>query len=99
VKQSNPDVFFTTVSYPIKGTGYFDKVRERVELPIAWADASDRDFVIAGRRGKEYYKLADAWLRNEVEAFRLEAADPARAAELLGTAYLARDSLRSWSGA
>ena len=30
VKQSNPDVFFTTVSYPIKGTGYFDKVRERV---------------------------------------------------------------------
>ena len=99
VKQSNPDVFFTTVSYPIKGTGYFDKVRERVELPIAWADASDRDFVIAGRRGKEYYKLADAWLRNEVEASRLESADPARAAELLGTAYLARDSLRNWSGA
>ncbi len=32
VKQSNPDVFFTTVSYPIKGTGYFDKVRERVQL-------------------------------------------------------------------
>ena len=33
VKASNPDVFFTTVSYPIKGTGYFDKVRERVQLP------------------------------------------------------------------
>ena len=45
VKQSNPDMFFTTVSYPIKGTGYFDKVRERVELPIAWAEASDRDYV------------------------------------------------------
>ena len=28
VKASNPDVFFTTVSYPIKGTGYFDKVRD-----------------------------------------------------------------------
>ena len=83
VKQSNPDVFFTTVSYPIKGTGYYDKVRERVELPIAWAEASDRDYVIAGRHGKDYYKLADAWLRNEVEAFRVEAADPARAAELL----------------
>ncbi len=27
-----PDIFFTTVSYPIKGTGYFDKVRERVRL-------------------------------------------------------------------
>jgi anaerobic magnesium-protoporphyrin IX monomethyl ester cyclase len=26
VKLTNPDVFFTTVSYPIKGTPYFDKV-------------------------------------------------------------------------
>jgi anaerobic magnesium-protoporphyrin IX monomethyl ester cyclase len=96
VKQSNPDVFFTTVSYPIKGTGYYDKVRERVQLPIAWADASDRDFVVAGRHGKDYYKLADSWLRNEVEAFRVEAADPARAAELMGAAKRARESLQGW---
>jgi anaerobic magnesium-protoporphyrin IX monomethyl ester cyclase len=96
VKQSNPDVFFTTVSYPIKGTGYYDKVRDRVQLPIAWADASDRDFVVAGRHGKEYYKLADQWLRNEVEAFRIEAADPARAAALMGAAQRARESLQGW---
>jgi hypothetical protein len=70
-----------------------------VELPIAWADASDRDYVIAGRHGKDYYKLADAWLRNEVEAFRIEGADPARAAELLGRAQEARESLRSWRAA
>jgi len=89
-------VFFTTVAYPIKGTGYFDKVREKVEMPIAWAEASDRDYVVAGRRGKDYYKLADQWLRNEVEAFRLEASDPARAAELLVTAQRARDSMRTW---
>jgi len=97
VKASNPDIFFTTVSYPIKGTGYFDKVRERVELPIAWADASDRDYIVAGRRGKDYYKLADAWLRNEVEAFRLEAANPVRAAALLGTARRAREQMISMS--
>jgi radical SAM superfamily enzyme YgiQ (UPF0313 family) len=99
VKASNPDIFFTTVSYPIKGTGYFDKVRERLALPIEWAEASDRDFVIAGRRGKDYYKLADQWLRNEVEAFRLAAADPRRSAELLGVARQARDSLRTWTAA
>jgi radical SAM superfamily enzyme YgiQ (UPF0313 family) len=93
VKASNPDIFFTTVSYPIKGTGFFDKVRERVRMPIAWAEASDRDYVIAGRHGRDYYKLADQWLRNEVEAFRLEAANPARAAELLGTAHRAREQM------
>jgi anaerobic magnesium-protoporphyrin IX monomethyl ester cyclase len=97
VKQSNPDVYFTTVSYPIKGTGYFEKVRERVELPIAWAEASDRDYVIAGRRGKDYYKLAEQWLRSEVEAFRLEAANPVRAAELLGAARRAREQMMSIS--
>jgi anaerobic magnesium-protoporphyrin IX monomethyl ester cyclase len=97
VKQSKPDVFFTTVSYPIKGTGYYDKVQGRVELPIAWAEASDRDFVVTGRHGKDYYKLADQWLRNEVEAFHLEAANPARAAELLGTARRAREQMVSMS--
>jgi anaerobic magnesium-protoporphyrin IX monomethyl ester cyclase len=98
VKASNPDIFFTTVSYPIKGTKYFDKVAARVEAPIEWVNASDRDYVITGRRGRDFYKLADQWLRNEVEAFRVEAANPVRAAELYGTAHRARDTLRAWNG-
>ena len=96
VKQSNPDVFLTTVSYPIKGTGYFAKVRDKVALPIAWAEGSDRDYVVEGRRGREYYKLADRWLRSEVEASRIEAQDPVRAAELMGAARQARAAMQSW---
>jgi len=96
VKRSNPDVFLTTVSYPIKGTGYFEKVRGKIELPIEWADASDRDYVVQGRRGKEYYKLADRWLRSEVEASRIEAQDPARAAELKSSARHAKAAMQSW---
>ena len=97
VKATRPDIFFTTVSYPIKGTGYFDKVRERVRSPIVWQEATDRDYVIDGRHGHDYYKLADQWLRNEVEAFRLGAANPVRAAELLGTARRAREQMISMS--
>jgi radical SAM superfamily enzyme YgiQ (UPF0313 family) len=100
VKESNPDVFFTTVSYPIKGTPYFDAVKEKVSLPVAWEEASDRDYFIGGRHGKDYYRLADIWLRNEVEASRVVAADPGRAADLLRTAKLARDEMsRVTSGA
>ena len=51
--------------------------------------------MIDGRRGRDYYKLADQWLRNEVEAFRLEAANPVAAAELLGTARRAREQMIS----
>jgi len=31
-------------------------------------EASDRDYIINGRRSRDYYRLADQWLRNEVEA-------------------------------
>lgn len=94
VKLANPDIFFTTVSYPIKGTEYFDSVRDRVELPLAWANASDRDYVIHGRRGRDYYRLADQWLRSEVAAHRLAATDPAQAATLVHQAALARAQMQ-----
>jgi radical SAM superfamily enzyme YgiQ (UPF0313 family) len=99
VKLSNPDVFFTTVSYPIKGTGYFDNVRDKVSLPVPWDGASDRDHVVAGRRDKAYYKLADQWLRSEVEAARIGRQDPRRAAELLRAARHARTAMRDWGAA
>jgi radical SAM superfamily enzyme YgiQ (UPF0313 family) len=97
VKLSNPDQFFTTIAYPIKGTEYFTKVQDKVELQLDWADASDRDYVVIGRRGKDYYKLADQWLRNEVEAYRIGNEDPARAAELFDAARQAKSAMQSWS--
>jgi len=93
VKLANPDIFFTTISYPIKGTTYFDDVRDKVELPLAWANASDRDYVIRGRRSRDYYRLADQWLRGEVAAHRLAASDPAAAAVLSHEAALAREQM------
>jgi radical SAM superfamily enzyme YgiQ (UPF0313 family) len=95
VKLANPDIFFTTVSYPIKGTEYFDDVREKVELPLAWENASDRDYVIQGRRGRDYYRLADQWLRSDVAAHRLAATDPAEAAALVQQAALAREQMHA----
>jgi anaerobic magnesium-protoporphyrin IX monomethyl ester cyclase len=93
VKLSNPDVFFTTIAYPIKGTPYFERVKDRVRLPIAWQEASDRDYVIAGRRGKAYYRLADTWLKSEVEAFRVAGSDPQRSADLYEAASRAREEM------
>jgi len=93
VKESNPDIFFTTVAYPIKGTPYFDAVADRVRLPLEWAEASDRDYVINGRHAKDYYRLADVWLRSEVEASRVASTDPQRAAELYAAAKGAQEQM------
>jgi hypothetical protein len=70
-----------------------------VALPIAWDRASDRDYVVVGRHGRDYYRLADQWLRSEVEADRVEPHDPRRAAELLRVARQARAAMNGWSKA
>jgi radical SAM superfamily enzyme YgiQ (UPF0313 family) len=71
VKKTDPDIFFTTVAYPIKGTPYFSEVAERVEGLKVWSEGSDRDFRIRNRHSRQFYRFADKLLRSEVELKRL----------------------------
>jgi len=71
VKDSAPDVFFTTVAYPIKGTKYFEKVADRAVATTPWATGSDRDFAVRGRHSRRYYDAATKYLRSSVELHRL----------------------------
>jgi hypothetical protein len=71
VKRTNPDVFLTTVAYPIKGTPYFDAVADRVVSTTDWAVGSDRGYAVAGRPSKRYYALATRRLKAEVALHRL----------------------------
>ncbi len=71
VKTTLPDVFLTTVSYPIKGTPYFDEVSSRLASPGEWARITDRDLTIRGRRSRAFYACADQLLRHEVALRKL----------------------------
>ena len=75
VKRTSPDIFFTTVAYPIRGTPYFEEVAERVTSAAPWAEGSDRDFRIRGRHSRKFYQNADQLLRAEVELDRLLSSD------------------------
>lgn len=77
VKSCRPDVFLTTVSYPIKGTPYFDEVAPRLVRIGEWATSTDRDARIAGRHSRRFYQLADQLLKSEVAGLISEA-DAAR---------------------
>jgi radical SAM superfamily enzyme YgiQ (UPF0313 family) len=90
VKQCQPDIYLTTVAYPIKNTGFYRKAGELVVVDKPWRESTDRDYRIRGRNSRAYYKQADAWLRNEVEAARLALHDPADAAALRAAATQAR---------
>ena len=85
VRTTKPDIFFTTVSYPVKGTPYYNQVEDRLVQLHPWSRTSDRDLKIKGRHSRRFYGHADKLLRNEVELARLaenHAADPKALAEL-----------------
>lgn len=70
LKQSDPDLFLTTVAYPIKGTPYYDRVAGRIVARGAWADRTDRDLDVAGRRSRRFYAFAARWMQGEVTVHR-----------------------------
>ena len=71
VSTSKPDIFFTTVSYPIKGTPYYKKIADRLVQLQPWATSSDRDLRIKGRHSQQFYRYADKLLKEEVQLARL----------------------------
>jgi anaerobic magnesium-protoporphyrin IX monomethyl ester cyclase len=71
VKKTDPDVFFTTVAYPMKGTPYFSDVAGRIENLKPWRVGTDREVRIRGRHSRGFYKFADELLRSEVELAHL----------------------------
>lgn len=66
VSVSQPDIFFTTVSYPIKGTPYYKRVADRLVQLEPWGKTSDRELKIKGRHTRRFYAYADKLLRDEV---------------------------------
>jgi anaerobic magnesium-protoporphyrin IX monomethyl ester cyclase len=82
VSKTKPDVFFTTISYPIKGTPYYQQVQSKLVQLKPWAESSDREIKIAGRHSRAYYAHADKLLRDEAQLARL-GDDPAVNSSLL----------------
>jgi anaerobic magnesium-protoporphyrin IX monomethyl ester cyclase len=96
VSKTKPDIFFTTVSYPIKGTPYYQQVQSKLVQLKPWAQSSDRDIKIAGRHSRAYYAYADRLLRDEVQFARLSedpAANPALLEDLTVSIRASRDGL------
>ncbi len=97
LKRARPDVFLTTVAYPITGTPFHGEVSDRVVPAGPWATTTDRDVTLRGREGRLYFQLARRWVEAEVARDRhwragryLEAARAATSAGAgrVGTALL-----------
>jgi len=81
VKSCRPDVFLTTVSYPIKGTPYYDQVATKLVTIGEWARSTDREVRIAGRHSRRFYQFADQLLKSEFAGLATESAAARRGLE------------------
>jgi radical SAM superfamily enzyme YgiQ (UPF0313 family) len=75
LKKSSPDVFLTTVAYPIKGTKYYDKAEERIAANGSWETLTDRDLIVQGRHSRQFYEHATRWMVNEVNLHKARQAN------------------------
>lgn len=71
LKKAAPDLFLTTVAYPIKGTAYYNTVQDRIIELKPWDQRTDRDLTVAGRRSRRFYSFATRWMVNEVAVHRM----------------------------
>lgn len=72
LKDSNPDIFLTTVAYPIKGTPFFQEVEEKIITNLPWNSRTDRDLDFGGRYSKNFYRFANRYLVNEVNYHKMK---------------------------
>lgn len=97
VQACRPDVFLTTVSYPIKGTPYYSEVEPRLVRQQDFAHSTDRDLRIKKRHSRRYYQFADQLLKSSVALSRLgndAASDGVQSAALELQAVQARQGLQ-----
>ncbi|HMQ52206.1 MAG TPA: radical SAM protein [Anaerolineae bacterium] len=97
LKKSNPDVFLTTVAYPIKGTKYYSAVENQIASHLDWAVRSDRDLRVQGRHSPRFYNHATRWLVNEVNLSKMRQAgskDVLKMAKLFVNAQRGRLGMR-----
>ncbi len=73
VKKANPDLVLTTVSYPIKGTEYYQRMagQNLIAANGEWQTTNDRDYQIHGRHSQRYYDFVNRRMYNELALQRL----------------------------
>ncbi|MDZ7360808.1 MAG: B12-binding domain-containing radical SAM protein [candidate division KSB1 bacterium] len=73
VKKANPDLVLTTVSYPIKGTEYYNRMAAQnvIVNDLPWEKSSDRDYKIRHRHSRRYYDFVNRWMQGELKLTRL----------------------------
>lgn len=77
LKTANPDLFTITIAYPIKGTGLYEDIEDRIIKQPDWFNSTDRDIDFVRTYPRSYYDYAVRWVVNSVNLHKLSLAGKA----------------------
>ena len=62
IKENKPDDIGVSVSYPLPGTVFYEKVKDDMKLKANWNDSDELAMLFAGTFNSEYYKTLHRYL-------------------------------------
>ncbi|MCO6162138.1 radical SAM protein [Flavobacterium sp. NRK F7] len=65
VKELLPDNIGISVSYPLPGTKFYDKVKDDLQLKANWKDSDDLDLMFHGTYSSNYYRKLQRFVHKE----------------------------------
>ncbi len=65
VRDLLPDEIGISVSYPLPGTGFYEKVKETFKSKQNWEHSNDLDMMFEGTYGKEFYRQLHKYVHKE----------------------------------
>ena len=69
VRETRPDDIGVSVSYPLPGTKFYDRVRERLGAQTNWIDSEDLAMMFRGAYKTEFYRALHDALHAEVKSW------------------------------
>ncbi|TVZ59323.1 radical SAM superfamily enzyme YgiQ (UPF0313 family) [Flavobacteriaceae bacterium MAR_2010_105] len=65
IKELQPDNLGVSISYPLPGTKFYDKVKTDLKYKANWADSDDLDMMFDGTYHTRYYKKLHRYVHKE----------------------------------
>jgi radical SAM superfamily enzyme YgiQ (UPF0313 family) len=69
VRDTRPDDIGVSVSYPLPGTKFFDRVQAQLGAKTNWSDSEDLDMMFQGAYTNEFYRALHDALHAEVDSW------------------------------
>jgi radical SAM superfamily enzyme YgiQ (UPF0313 family) len=71
LKETKPDVFGTSVAFPMKGTAFYERVSDRIVPNENWSSRNQNKLLFKTKYPRLYYWFAVRWLVKEVNVAKM----------------------------